>query len=66
MEQGADVYEPEAGILGHFSDYDDYDSRLLETETDYDHAVSQYKNTDPNKTKIMRAAEDFGCYPLRT
>jgi hypothetical protein len=55
-EQEAEVFEPEAGMLVHINDYDDFDARLEEAEADYDHAVALYKKTDPNKEEIMKAA----------
>ncbi len=53
----AEVFEPEAGMLTHVTDFDTYADRLKDAEDDYDDFRDAFFRTDPNSEEIMAAAE---------
>ena len=53
----AEVFEPEAGMLSHVTDFDSFAVRVKEAEADYNEARNEYFRTDPNTEEIMKAAE---------
>lgn len=57
VEDAPDIFEPDAEILAHASDYDTYEARLAEAELDYREACEDYEASDPNQESIMDAAE---------
>ena len=56
-EETPDIFEPDAEILAHASDFDTYEARLAEAERDYREACEDYEASDPSQESIMDAAE---------
>ncbi len=52
-----EVFEPDAGMLTHLTDFDSFADRLTEAETDYNDTRAAFFRTDPNTEDIMKAAE---------
>ena len=57
IETTEEIFEPDIFGLEHITDFDSYEERLKEAQTDYDAACTTFKASDPNKRSIMKAAE---------
>ena len=57
IEKTEEIFEPDIFGLEHITDFDSYDARLKEALEIYDDVCKTFRGTDPNKRKIMKAAE---------
>ncbi|MBQ4512232.1 MAG: hypothetical protein II969_04515 [Anaerolineaceae bacterium] len=57
IETTAEIFEPEIFGLEHITDFDSYEERLKEAQSDYDAACAAFNASDPNKRSVMKAAE---------
>ena len=57
IEMTEEIFEPDIYGLEHITDFDSYDARLKDALADYEAACKAFRDTDPNKRLIMKAAE---------